>query len=141
MLIPMVVSNVLANQFMVPLNRISEYTKSVIIGACFNIIIELPLIFYYSAMGAAAASVCSEVVVAGIQIYYCREDFEFTRVFESVLGVSIIGLVLFGIATVMNGTIANLFLAAIISVALALLYLLFTFKWLKERINNLIQAS
>lgn len=137
MMLPMAISNVLANQYMVPLNKINLYTKSVILGAMFNLAVEIPLIMVNMAAGAALASVLSEATVASIQIFYCRKDFAFREYFSSVRSIINVGIVM-----IIEGVFVVLFthsmlVIVIIDIVTVIVYVLLTFRWLWTTLRSI----
>lgn len=137
MLFPMALSNVLANQYLVPLNRINLYTKSVVSGAIFNLSIEIPLIIYGNAKGAAFASVLSEMLVTIIQIYYCHKDFSFPKLISESLPVVIVGGATIIVGVLMAFYIRNILIILIISIILSFIYFITTFHWLKSVFDHM----
>lgn len=137
MLVPMALSNVLANQYLVPSNRIGSYTRSVVYGAIFNFFIEIPLIIVGQAVGAAIASVLSELVVTFIQVSYCRKEISFYKDFTSSILVVLLGslMIIFGIFVIL--IIQNIFLIFIISLVVGLMYLLITYRWLVKTFTSM----
>lgn len=137
MMLPMAISNVLANQYMVPLNKINLYTKSVILGAIFNLAVEIPLIMVNMAAGAALASVLSETTVASIQIFYCRNDFAFLEYFSSMRSIINVGIVM-----IIEGVFVVLFtnsmlVIVIIDIVTVIVYFLLTFRWLWSTLRSI----
>lgn len=63
------ISGVLGTQYMLPTNQISEYSRSLILGAILSIVLDLLLIPMFSLMGAMLASVFAEFGVMAYQLY------------------------------------------------------------------------
>lgn len=70
------VTNVIGNQFLLPCHRDREYTVSLLAGAGVNVVVNLALIPTFGAMGAAVATVFSEIVVLGVQSWQVRHDLD-----------------------------------------------------------------
>ncbi|WP_195986698.1 flippase [Clostridium sp. D53t1_180928_C8] len=66
--------NVIRTQFLIPLKRDKIFVNSVIAGAIINVIINYFLIPKFGAIGAAIATVITEIVVCIYQIYYVRDE-------------------------------------------------------------------
>lgn len=60
-------SNVTGKQFLMPVNRVKDYTMSVSLGAIINIICNFVLIKLWGVNGASIATVISELFVTGYQ--------------------------------------------------------------------------
>lgn len=77
-------SNVTGTQYLMPVNRVKEYTISVTVGAVANIILNLFLIEAYGANGAALASAISEFIVTAVQLYFIRNTIRRRELFGSM---------------------------------------------------------
>ena len=62
------------DQYLIPTKRQNLYTVTVLIGAGTNFILNLILIPRFQSMGAAAASVAAETVIALTQLYLIRRE-------------------------------------------------------------------
>lgn len=76
-------STVTGNQYLMPVNRVKEYTTSVTVGAVVNIIANLFLIHFYAADGAAMATVISEFSVTAMQLFFIRNTIRRRRLFAA----------------------------------------------------------
>ena len=70
LLIAIGLNTVSGNQYLIPTKNQNIYTVSVFGGAIINLILNLILIPKYLSVGAAVASVCAELMIALIQLYY-----------------------------------------------------------------------
>lgn len=75
-------SNALGTQYLLPTNQNKAFTTSVVMGAIVNIIANVPLILLWGANGAAIATVISEFVVTGYQMYAVREQIDLHELFR-----------------------------------------------------------
>ena len=73
-------SNIIGVQHLLPLGRQREYTLSVIVGCVVNLVMNLLLIPRFLSIGAAIATVISELSVTGVQICCIRKDFNFGQI-------------------------------------------------------------
>ena len=90
-----VVGSVIRSQFLIPNARDKEYTVSLIVGAVVNFIINLLLIPKLGAFGAVVGTLCSEVVLMSIQLFYVRKDLPLKKYFQNCWGFVFIGLVMY----------------------------------------------
>ncbi|WP_137625023.1 polysaccharide biosynthesis C-terminal domain-containing protein [Lactiplantibacillus pingfangensis] len=74
-------SNVLGQQYLLPTKRTKEFTKSVVLGALVNIIINVPLILFLGVRGAMYATVFSELAVTAYQLFCVRKDLSIPKLF------------------------------------------------------------
>lgn len=88
-------SNVTGTQYLMPVNRVHEYTASVTAGAISNIIFNLFLIQRFGANGAALATVLSEFLVTAVQLIFIRNTIRRRQLFSSVWKYLVAGFVMF----------------------------------------------
>lgn len=74
MLILMGIENVIGTQYLLPTRRQKEFTISVISGIIVNLILNFIFIQLWGSVGASIATILSQIVVDGVQIYYVRKD-------------------------------------------------------------------
>lgn len=113
-------SNVTGTQYLMPVNRVKEYTTSVTIGAISNIFLNLFLIEYWGANGAALATVGSEFLVTASQMYMIRHTIKRRLMFKEVWKYLVSGIVMFivvnRICQTIQMTIANLVLEVAVGI-------------------------
>ena len=68
------INNVTGMQYLIPTERQTLFTITVIIGACVNFILNLILIRSFNSIGAAIASVTAETVIAIVQLIIVRKE-------------------------------------------------------------------
>lgn len=92
------ISNITGMQYLIPTKRQKQYTISVTAGAMLNLVCNRFMIYYWNSTGAAIASVFAELFVAGLQLYYVRNEISFFRIIKSgikyIIGALIMGVVL-----------------------------------------------
>lgn len=123
MLFPMSIANVLGNQLLVPSNRISLYTKSVVYGSIINIMIEIPLICLFKANGAAISEFLSESIVMLFQIYFTRDIIIFKEIISENKVVLELGLFLLFLGVLLEVLVNYLVIKLLISLILSTLFL------------------
>lgn len=69
-------SNVIGVQYLIPTNKETYLTRSVVIGSVVNLALNAVLIPRYQALGAAAASVAAEICVTSVQFYIVHEELD-----------------------------------------------------------------
>ena len=96
-------SNVIGTQYLLPVNRVRDFTTSVTIGAVVNIILNFPFISLWGLNGAMWATVLSEVAVTGYQLYVVRKDLDLSLMFQSswkyLLASGVMFVAVFGMNT------------------------------------------
>lgn len=88
-------SNVLGIQYLLPLNRMREFTTSVTLGAVVNIIINFIVIPIWGVVGAMGATIIAELTVTAYQMYILRHDFEINQLIFNSWKYWISGLMMF----------------------------------------------
>ena len=88
-------SNVIGQQYLLPTNKIKIYTGSVVSGAIVNLILNLPFIFLWGLHGAIFATVCSEIVVTGYQMWHVRNNLSLKKMFINVPKYALASLTMF----------------------------------------------
>lgn len=68
------INNVTGVQYLIPIKRQNTFTLTVIIGAVVNFCLNMVLIYYFQAVGAAIASVVAETTIAVVQIIIVRKE-------------------------------------------------------------------
>jgi O-antigen/teichoic acid export membrane protein len=77
-------SNVIGQQYLMPIGKVRAYTISVLIGAVINFILNLLLITKFLSVGTAIATVVAELGVTFAQLYLIRHDIDIKQIFHSV---------------------------------------------------------
>lgn len=113
-------SNVTGTQYLMPVNRVREFTASVTVGAVTNIILNLFLIEVFGANGAALATVISEFVVTALQIFFIRNTIRRRQLFKYTWKYILAGFIMFIVVYRINGiikmSIQNLILQFLVGV-------------------------
>lgn len=105
-------SNVTGTQYLMPVNRVQEYTASVTCGAIVNIIANALLILPFAGQGAAVATTISEFFVTATQLILIRTTISrrklFTQIWKYFLAGIIMYIVVFRLNQIMHMNIINL---------------------------------
>lgn len=111
-------ASISGNQYLIPTNQISIYTKSVFFGALVNIVLIVPLIKLFGLNGAILATDLSEISVTMYQIVSIKNQISYKKLFKDFGKCSISGLLMFIIVFVINQrlslTVITLFYEVII---------------------------
>ncbi len=114
-------SNVIGIQLLVPTGREKLLTVSVVVGACVNVVLNLFLIYFFAAKGAALASVVAELAVTSVQFWFVRKEIKLSQVLKIfaryVLFTLIMGAVGLAIAHFAMGGILGIIIIALPCVA------------------------
>ena len=88
-------SNAIGIQYLLPTDRVKEFSTSVIIGAVVNFILNFPLMELWGLMGAMVSTVLSEATVTGYQFWTIRNDIEYKRLFTNIWKYLLSGFIMF----------------------------------------------
>lgn len=123
-------SNVTGTQYLMPINRVRDYTTSVTIGAVSNIVFNFLLIGKWGANGAALATVGSELLVTATQLVMIRKTISRRKIFKEQWKYIISGIAMFiivnRICQSINMTISNLVLEIFVGVFIYIIGLILT---------------
>ena len=89
------VNTVTGNQLLIPTKREKVYTLTVVIGACVNFVLNIFLIYFFEAFGAAIASVAAETAIAVVQLYIVRKELSVWKIIKSSGKYLVAGMVMF----------------------------------------------
>ena len=97
MVLLMGLANVLGTQYLLPLKKQKEYTFSVTIGVIVNFILNYVLITLYQSIGAAIATVLSQIVVDALQYNHVKEEITLKELFNLCWKYIVSALVMFAL--------------------------------------------
>lgn len=136
-------SNVTGTQYLMPINRVKDYTTSVTIGAVSNIIFNFVLIAKWGARGAAIATVGSEFLVTLAQLIMIRHTISRRRLFNGVWKYAFSGLVMYIVVSrmsqIMKMNVINLTFQVVIGVIIYLTAIVITKAPILDQIVNFIK--
>ena len=96
MILLMGIENVIGTQYMLPTKRQKEYTISVVIGVIINLILNFILINLWQSIGAAIATIFSQLAVDSVQIFFVRKDIKWKPLIRIAVRYFVASLVMFG---------------------------------------------
>ncbi|EEW52649.1 flippase [Limosilactobacillus antri] len=138
-------SNVTGTQYLMPVNRVKEYTTSVTIGAVSNVVFNLFLIEGWGANGAAVATVCSEFLVTASQIMMIRHTIRRRLMFKEVWKYFLCGLLMYLVVNrlclIINMSVGNLILEVVVGVLIYLIGLVVTRASILDEAKKLLAAK
>ena len=112
MVLLMGIANVLGTQYLLPTKRQKEYTFSVTIGVIVNFILNYIFISLWKSIGAAIATVLSQVVVDTLQYRHVKNEISIKELIKIAWKYLISALVMFavcfGIRTILEINIISI---------------------------------
>ncbi|RVU70941.1 MULTISPECIES: flippase [Lactobacillus] len=100
-------SNAIGVQYLLPLNRVKQFTASVTTGAIVNVILNIPLIHFWGLDGAMWSTVISECSVTLYQLIVVRHLLSFKALFHGSWKYFISGLIMFFVVFWMNSNMKD----------------------------------
>lgn len=132
-LIPVVtITNVIGKQYLLPLGRDFEYTKSILAGALANVVLAGILIPGLGAWGAAIGTVAADFAILFVQLHSVRGELPFFLYLKGSLPFVLAGSAMFFIVRAVSLTTRGLnpLLALIVEVSFgALAYTMLVIFW------------
>ena len=95
MILLMGIENVIGTQYMLPTKRQKKYTISVLLGVISNFILNLILINLWQSIGASIATILSQVIVDGAQIYFVRKDIKWKPLIRIAVRYLVASIIMF----------------------------------------------
>lgn len=96
------ISNCLATTYYTPSGRRKQSTRYIIIGAITNLVLNIPLIILFKSIGAAIASVISELLVMILYVIKSNGFITFKQIFHFVWKKIIAGIIMLAIILILN---------------------------------------
>ncbi|MBF7122533.1 oligosaccharide flippase family protein [Pediococcus pentosaceus] len=114
-------SNALGTQYLLPTNQNGAFTKSVVLGAVVNIIVNIPFIMLWGALGATVSTVLSELAVTGYQLYVLRNQIKYRSLFTDTGKYLLAGFIMFIVVFVVDGKLNSSWTMLIIEVLVGII--------------------
>lgn len=95
-------NNTTGNQYLVPTGKNNIFSRSVIYGAILNIVLNIPMIYFFNIYGAMVVTVLSETFVSIYQIIMIRKEIEVKKLFKNTYKYFLAGLIMFFLVYFLN---------------------------------------
>jgi len=133
-------SNAIGTQYLLPTKQTKTYTISVVMGAIVNIVMNVPLIIMWGAVGATIATVLSEITVTAYQLFIIRKQIDYRKLFTDNWKYLIAGLGMFALVNALDGQLATNWLMLIVEIIIGIIFyglllLVLRVKLIKEAIQ------
>ncbi|KGT37735.1 hypothetical protein P421_13740 [Heyndrickxia coagulans P38] len=131
-------SNVIGQQYMMPVGKVRGFTVSVTIGAVVNFIVNLLLIPHYQSVGTAISTVVAEFTVTFVQLMLIYRHIQYRKLFSSIWRYFISGFLMLMIIHLVGGKLGNNIFSTVIQVILGIFVYLIVLVLLRSEMNQLI---
>jgi O-antigen/teichoic acid export membrane protein len=98
-IIPISVGNNIGIQYLIPVGREKDLTRSFIVGATVNFILNIFMITAFSSIGATISSVLAEVVVSSCQLWTVRHELPVVKYFLSMKNYLVSSIIMYVMIT------------------------------------------
>lgn len=133
-------SNVIGVQYLLPTNQDKAFSRSVILGAVVNIILNIPLIYLWGLNGAMLATVLSELAVTLYQVYVIRKKILYTELFKNIWKYFVASLIMFGIVFFVNYKLPISVVMVMVEIAIGIVaYCIILFILRPTSVNELLR--
>lgn len=134
--------NTIGKQCLMAMGRQRQFNKGVILGAIVNFIINLVLIPYYGAIGAAISSVLAESLILVVFMHYSKDLVRPRKIIKTVLKYCILSFIMFFVINLWNYVDLNPLTIMIVKIATGgclylLLLVIIKDDFLRELINKI----
>lgn len=124
-------SNVIGTQYLLPTGQTKYYTISVVLGAIVNIVVNIPLIFLWGAVGATVATVLSELTVTLYQLYVVKKQISYRSLLQDTGKYCVAGIMMFLLVHELDTILPVSWLMLLLEVTIGIIFyvlLLFVFR-------------
>lgn len=110
------ISNVIGNQYLLPIKRQKEFTVAVTVGAIINFILNMIFIKKWGAIGATISTIIAELCVSTVQLFYVRKEIDILNLIKLTKNYCIASIIMFGVSITVNSIIQDYIISIIIQI-------------------------
>ena len=133
-------SNTIGTQYLIPTNKVKDYTNAVSLGAITNIAINIPLIHVWGLYGAMFSTAISEMVVMLYEMIKIGKQIRYKRLLKNCFKYFVASLIMFALVFYLNITLKMSVLSIILEIFIGLIIYSFTIIFLKPSILSEIEV-
>lgn len=131
-------SSVLGVQYLLPSNRVNEFTISIVSGAVVNFTINFSLIPSMGALGAVIGTIAAECAVMTVQIYFLRNKIHWVRYFTGFSKYLLASLFMYGSVRLVGAYFGSAFYTNLIQIGIGSIVYFSVLVLTKEEVNHLM---
>ena len=114
-------NNVTGIQYLIQIGKEKEFTKSVILGATVNVVLNIILIKLIGTLGASISSVIAEFIILFVQLKYFKEQFKIEEILKLSTKCFISGLIMLIVVLVLTNYLTVSIFNTIIEIAVGVI--------------------
>lgn len=92
-------SGVIGLQYIIPMGKDSLFTWCISAGAVINLILNIPFIYLWGAIGASIATIVAETAITTIMLITTRKELETKKIFKTAWKPLVAGLIMCAVTT------------------------------------------
>lgn len=131
-------SNVFSIQYLIPINKVKEYTVSVTIGAIINVTLNLILIPKYKAIGASIDTLAAEFSVMLMQYFFVRKNVKNKYFLLSVARYIFASIIMFGVIRIIEKYMMREIITVMAQVVTGIIVYILVLAALRDKVNSTI---
>lgn len=129
-------SSVLGVQYLLPSNRVNEFTTSIVAGAIVNLTLNWLFIPKFGAIGAVIGTISAEFTVFSIQLYFLRKTVDFRKLSRGVIRFLFAGILMFIVVRLIGFLGTESSLTNIFQVSMGVIIYIAVLTVVKEETNQ-----
>lgn len=129
-------SSVLGVQYLLPSNRVNEFTISIVSGAIVNLTLNWLLIPKHGALGAVIGTIGAELTVLLFQMFFVRESINFQKYIKGLSRYLFAGVCMYGVVRIIGSINSNSSLTSVIQVFSGIFVYISILTFIKEDTNH-----
>lgn len=110
----MAITNALGMQYLIPTGQELKYSLAIILSSIVNVAANIPLIYFFGSIGAAVASLFSEIAVSTVLLFVCRKilsiKFIISNGWKNLISAIFMSLIVHGTSLIITYSFFHLFL-------------------------------
>lgn len=115
------VSNVIGLQYLLPSGKDRQFTLAISTGALVNLILNIPLIYFWGSLGAAFSTIIAELVVTIVMLLMVSKQLSFLKILRMALKPSLASFFMGVIIGILNTYLAPSILNTLIIVGVGVI--------------------
>ena len=131
-------SNIFGMQFMIPNGQDTKFTICVAIGAGTNFFLNLIMIYFWQAIGAAIATIIAETCVTCSMLIFLRKYIRITKIFKSCYKYIIAGILMFIPCYILSLFLTSSIVNTFIIIGIGIIIYLFALILLRDNLFILL---
>ena len=124
-------NNVTGIQYLIQIGKEKEFTKSVILGATVNVVLNIILIKLIGTLGASISSVIAEFIILFVQLKYFKEQFKIEEILKLSTKCFISGLIMLVVVLILTNYLTVSIFNTIIEIAVGVIVYIMVLFMLK----------